>query len=66
MLILALLQAALKPARQVLYKDQHLLLHLLTTLEMSYKAMKQKPLFKLEIKAAVLTDSGKLKTIMLS
>lgn len=30
------------------------------------KAIVQKTLFKFEIKAAVLTDSGKLKTIMLS
>lgn len=66
MLILALPQAALKPARQGLHKDQHLLLQLLTTLETSYKLRKQKPLLKLEIKAAVLTHSGKLKTIMLS
>lgn len=61
MLILALLQAALKPVKQGLHKDQHLLLHLLTMLETSYKLTKQKPLFNLEIKAAVFTDLGKLK-----
>lgn len=65
MLILALPQAALKPTRHSLHKDHHLLLQLLTRLEMSYKLRKQKPLFKLEIKASVLTDSGKLKTITL-
>lgn len=66
MLIPALLHTPLKPAKQGLHKDQKLLLHLLTMLEMSYKLTKQEPLYKLEVTAAVLTNSGKLNTIMLS
>lgn len=42
------------------------MLDLLIMLETSYKLTKQKSLVKLEIKVAVVTDSGKLKTIMLN